>query len=99
MAKFLSNVRFKVGDANRNALIKAFKSFDKTKYKGALSHQVIDCRDGRFSTTVVWRSRDDLVTVRPMLIRFLDSVRPLLELISPELGMTDPMSGEIIFEE
>ncbi len=41
----------------------------------------------------------NMVAVRPILIRFRDSVRPLLEPISPELGMTDPISGEIIFEE
>ena len=32
------------------------------------------------------------------MIAGLDAVRPLLEEISPELGVTDPISGSVIME-
>ena len=35
---------------------------------------------------------------RDKMIAGLDTVRPLLEEISPELGVTDPVSGSVIME-
>ena len=98
MGKHLNNVRCRVNDNNRDAFVSALKSFDKTNYIGVLSYQIVDCGEGKVCTTVVWESQDDLIEARPMLIEFLDSVRPLLEEISPELGVTDSVSGEIILE-
>ena len=83
---------------NHDAFIQAFKVFNISDYEDALSHQVVDCGEGKVSTTVQWQSQDALIEVRPALISFLDSVRLLLEEISPELGVTDPISGEIILE-
>ena len=96
MTKFASSVRFKVKDRNRDALIDAMRGFDTQDYPGALSHQIIDIGDGRFQTTVVWENEDALVAARSDLINFLDSCRHLLDEISPELGVTDPISGQII---
>jgi len=39
-----------------------------------------------------------LIEVRPALIYFLDYNQYLLEKISPELGVTDSISGKSIFE-
>ena len=83
---------------NHDAFIQEFKSFNISDYEDALSHQVVDCGDGKFPTTVQWQSQDALIKARPALISFLDSVRPLLEEISPELGITNPISGELILE-
>ena len=96
MTKFASSVRFKVTDGYRDALIDAMRGFDTQDYPGALSHQIIDIGDGRFQTTVVWENEDALVAARSDLINFLDSCRHLLDEISPELGVTDPISGQII---
>ena len=96
MTKFASSVRFKVKDGNRDTLIDAMRGFDTQDYPGALSHQIIDIGDGRSQTTVVWENEDALVAARSDLINFLDSCRHLLDEISPELGVTDPISGQII---
>ena len=98
MGKCLSNVRFRVNSNNQDAFLEEIKSFNISDYEGALSHQVVDCGDGKFFTTIQWESREALIKSRSALVSFLDSVRPLLEEISPELGVTDPISGEIIFE-
>jgi len=40
-----------------------------------------------------------MVKARPNMIALLDSGRDLLDEISPELGITDPVSGPVIFTQ
>ena len=96
MAKFASSVRFKAKDGYQEELKIQLKSFDTKDYPGALSHQIVDIGDGRFQTTIVWENEDALISARADLIKFLDSTRHLLAEISPEIGVTDPISGRII---
>ena len=35
----------------------------------------------------------------PKLIEFLDTIRDFLKEISPELGVTDPVSGPVVIEK
>ena len=44
-------------------------------------------------------SENHIKKARPQMIKFLDSIRSLLEEISPELGVTDPVSGPVIKEK
>ena len=39
-----------------------------------------------------------MVSAMPDMIALLDTARDLLEEISPELGVTDPVSGTVVFE-
>ena len=45
----------------------------------------------------IWNDEEAMVAARPEMIAFLDTMRHLLSEISPELGVTDPVSGEVIF--
>ena len=44
------------------------------------------------------KDEQSIAKARDKMIAGLDTVRPLLEEISPELGVTDPMSGSVIME-
>lgn len=46
-----------------------------------------------------WRSMDNIVASREQMIGILDSFRHMLEELSPELGVTDPVSGEAVVEQ
>ena len=46
----------------------------------------------------LWESEEAMVTAKPDMIALLDTARDLLEEISPELGVTDPVSGTVVFE-
>ena len=46
-----------------------------------------------------WDNLESLVNARPAMIGFLDSVRHMLDEISPELGVTDPVSGPVVMEQ
>ena len=47
---------------------------------------------------VEWVNEESLANARQQMIAYLDTVRDLLEEISPELGVTDPRSGKIVME-
>ena len=46
----------------------------------------------------LWESEEDMRTAMPQMIALLDSSRHLLEELSPHHGVTDPVSGTVVFE-
>ena len=46
----------------------------------------------------LWESEEAMVAARKGMIALLNTTRDLLEEISPELGVTDPVSGTVVFE-
>jgi hypothetical protein len=96
VSNFASSVRFQVKTGQENAFLEAVQKFDVSQHLGCISHQVIDAGNGRFQSNVVWESEDAIAVARPNLIKFLDTLRPTLAEISPELGVTDPISGPVI---
>ena len=96
MVNFVSSVRFKVKTGQEDAFQEAVMKFDASQHSGCISHQVIDAGNGRFQSNVVWENEDAIAAARPNLIKFLDTMRPMLAEISPELGVTDPISGTIV---
>ena len=47
----------------------------------------------------LWESEEKMANAMPLMIGLLDSTRQLLEKLSPELGVTDPVSGAVVFEK
>ncbi|MDC1312175.1 antibiotic biosynthesis monooxygenase [Burkholderiales bacterium] len=93
---FISSVRFQAKTGQEEAFIKAVSKFDVSNYQGCHSHQIVDAGNGRFQTTIVWDNEDAIAASRPELIKFLDILRPMLDEISPELGVTDSISGLVV---
>ena len=50
----------------------------------------------RYCFVGLWASEESLVDARPQMIQHLNDVRDLLEELSPELGVTDPVSGTVV---
>jgi len=46
-----------------------------------------------------WNAMDHIVAAREQMIGILNSFRHMLEELSPELGVTDPMSGEAVVQQ
>ena len=44
----------------------------------------------------LWKSKEALVSERPKMIAYLDEVRGFMKELSPELGVTDPVFGDIV---
>jgi len=97
MTKFSNVVRFIARNDQRDALIRAFK--DSPHYDGLISQTLIQTGEDTFCAYGIWNDEESLVNAREEMISFLDSIRPMLEEISSELGVTDPVSGPVIVEK
>ena len=96
MAKYSNVVRFKVKQECVAELETAFR--DCPLFDGMLSQSLIRTDQRQYCGIGFWDSEDALVAARPAMITFLDSIRDLLEEISPEVGVTDALSGPVIVE-
>lgn len=93
--KYSNVVRFKVKEGQLDAVV---GSFQNSKFKGLLQQIVLQTGERSLCSIGVWESENHMVEARPEMIAFLDTVRDKLEVLSEELGVTDPVSGPVIFE-
>ena len=93
----ISSVRFKPKKQNKTEFINYLKTFKTSNYKGCKRPLVIDAGE-RMMSFVEWENENCLSAERENLIKFLDGCRHMLEELSPELGVTDPISGPLIIE-
>ena len=96
MSGFSNVVRFVVKEGSENDFLEVFKTFSKEE--GEIYSFLVQTGDREYVAVGTWESEDALVNARPALIGNLDKMRDFLEEISPDLGVTDPRSGNIIME-
>ena len=73
--------------------------FDNMKgTEGLISMKQIQTGPNNMCIIGEWKDEQSIAKARDKMIAGLDTVRPLLEEISPELGVTDPVSGPVILE-
>ena len=94
MKDFISCVRFEAKESNLEELEVRVREF--VLPNGAQSHTVVKTGPLSFCTFIHWDSENDLVNARPEMISYLDTIRHLLKEISPDLGVTDPVSGPVL---
>ena len=97
MSKYINVVKFKVQESERDNFEKLYK--EKDMYDGLEEQYFIKTGEYSYCWIGIWKSEESVVVARPKMIAFLDSFRDKLEELSPELGVTDPVSGPIIFQE
>ena len=88
-------VRFKVRPGNEQQFLDAHRAM-RPAFKGFLGANMIKTGDQTYCFVGQWRNFQSIVAARPQMIAMLDQVRSLLENLGPELGVTDPISGESI---
>ena len=64
-----------------------------------LSQFLIKTGDYSYCFVAMWESERSLVEAHTLMIESLNSMRHTLEEITPELGVTDPVSGPVILEQ
>ena len=96
MPKYTNVVRFKV-KANQQATFESlFEGSDK--WDGMLLHVLAKTGDQTYVAYGLWESEEKMQSAMPEMISPLDRSRHLLEELSSELGVTDPVSGSVVFE-
>ena len=96
MVAFMSVVRFKVRPEQTEEFVSTWSNGPPAP--GRVSLRLIQAGDCQFCGVSEWESEDAIAAARPDLIKFLDTIRPMLEEISPVLGVTDPVSGPVVAE-
>ena len=101
MPTFMNVVRSKVKEGKKDELMKKFKEFfDNMKgTDGLILMKLIQTGPNNMCTIGKWKDEQSIAKARDKMIAGLDTVRPLLDEISPELGVTDPVSGPVIMED
>ena len=97
MSEFVSVVRAKVKPGKREEVMKRIKLFHLPE--GCSNYTTIDTGGDTFCSFMIWDNQDALVAARPAMIENLDQIRELLEELSPELGVTDPVSGPVAHQD
>ena len=100
MSKFMNVVRSKVKRDKKDEHMKKLKEFfDNTRgTEGLISMKLIETGPNNMCIIGEWKDAQSIAKARDKMIAGLDTVRPLLEEISPALGVTDPVSGPVIME-
>ena len=95
--KYMNVVRFQVKPEFRDVIVSKFAEFERLV--GYQMGRLIQTGEFNYCSVGEWDSQESLVNARPSMIGFLDSVRHMLEEISPEFGVTDPVSGPVVLEQ
>ena len=97
MHKHTNVVRFRVKPGKQEEFESLFSGADK--WDGQLLHILARTGQQSYVGYGLWESEKHMINAMPQMIGLLDSTRHLLEELSPELGVTDPVSGTVVFEK
>jgi Antibiotic biosynthesis monooxygenase len=88
-------VRFRVKPGRQEHFIAAHRAA-RSGFKGFRGGTLVRTGEQTFCIIGEWSSFNALVKARPQMIGILDSFREDLEDLGGELGVTDPVSGEMV---
>ena len=66
---------------------------------GLLSMHIARTGDRDICFVGLWESEAAIAAARPQMIALLNSQRPMLEELSSDLGLTDPVSGSLVVSD
>lgn len=90
-------VRFRVKPGHDEAFIAAHRRADAA-FKGFLRGSLVKTGERSYCLVGEWDSFDSLAAARPEMIAVLDTFRADLEDLGQGLGVTDPVSGNVVLE-
>ena len=88
-------VRFRVKPGFEQQFIDAHRGA-REGFKGFDNGWLVKTGDQTFCFIGQWKSFQHLANARPQMIGMLDEVRHMLEDLGIGLGVTDPVSGEVV---
>lgn len=97
MSAAFNIVRFRVKPGREEAFIEAHRRADPT-FKGFLRGALVKTGDRAYCFLGEWDSFDSIAAARPGMIALLDTFRAELEDLGQGLGVTDPVSGEVVLD-
>ena len=95
--KYSNIVHFKPKEGMFNDVVKLLS--EPLNATGILQNIIVKTSDTTCCAIGIWESETHLINARPIMIERLNSVRDKLSVLSEELGVTDPSSGPVIYED
>ena len=90
---FMNVVRFKL---KTDCVDKYFEKIEKINFEGMTQRYIAKTGSYDYCFVGIWESAEAIAAQRPAMIAHLEDVRGYMEELSPELGVTDPVSGNIV---
>ena len=91
-------VRFRVKPGMEDKFIASQQASLEGEMPGVIDAALIKTGERSYCFVGKWPSFDNIVAARPQMIGFLDEIRPYLEDLGGGLGVTDPVSGNVVAE-
>jgi hypothetical protein len=91
-------VRFRVKPGREKEFLDLQRAVPREQMKGLRKLAMVKTGERSYCLIGEWGSMNDIVKARPLMIASLDKIRGLLEDLGGGLGVTDPVSGEAVFE-
>jgi hypothetical protein len=90
-------VRFRVQPGQQEHFIEAHRKAPRN-YKGFRGAVLVKTGEQTFCIIGEWASFKKMAEARPQMIALLDTFRASLEDLGSGLGVTDPVSGEVVLK-
>ena len=90
-------VRFRVKPGRQEHFVAAHRSA-RPSFKGFRGGALVKTGEQTFCIIGEWANFEKLAAARPQMIGMLDTFRDDLEDLGNGLGVTDPVSGEMVFK-
>jgi quinol monooxygenase YgiN len=90
-------VRFRVKPGREGDFLEAHRK-SRADYAGFKRFSLVKTGDRTYCVIGEWDSFENLKAARPKMIGMLDTFRDTLEDLGGGLGVTDPVSGEVVLE-
>lgn len=97
MATAFNVVRFRVKPGREREFIDKHRD-SQAEFGGFRRGSLVKTGDRTYCVIGEWDSYEQLVAARPRMISMLDSFRDTLEDLGGGLGVTDPVSGEVVVD-
>ena len=94
--KHVNIVRFKVKLEHVNDYLKALT--EQPVWKGNIEGKTIQTGENIFCAYGLWESKEAMDLEMDSMVEWLGTIRHMLDEITPELVVTDPVSGSVIWE-
>jgi hypothetical protein len=91
-------VRFRVKPGQEKAFLAEHQGM-KRDFPGMRRFSVVKTGDRTYCIIGEWDSMKSIVSARPAMISNLDRMRGMLEDLGGGLGLTDPVSGDVVLEQ
>jgi hypothetical protein len=89
-------VRFKVKPGQEQHFVEAHRTIHNLP--GMVEGALIKTGDRTYCLVGKWDKFDSIVAARPQMVPILDKMRGMLDDLGGGLGVTDPVSGEVVVD-